>query len=93
MAIIRIPVPLRKLVGGGEEITTFGNTLEQCLDLLCLSYPDIKDRIYDESGQIRRFINIFINDEDVRFLAVTNEGRHFIKETDVISIVPAIAGG
>jgi len=93
MAIIRIPVPLRKLVGGSEEINTFGKTLDECLQLLCLSYPDIQERLYDENGQIRRFINIFINDEDIRFLAVTNEDRHFIQETDVISIVPAIAGG
>jgi len=88
MAIIRIPVPLRKLVGGGEEITTFGKTLDECLQLLCLSYPDIQERIYDQDGEIRRFINIFVNDEDMRFL----ESKE-IKENDVISIVPAIAGG
>jgi molybdopterin synthase sulfur carrier subunit len=88
MATIRIPVPLRKLVGGSEEIQTFGNTLDECLKLLCLSYPEIQDRIYDENGNVRRFINIFINDEDTRFL----ETQH-INEDDVISIVPAIAGG
>jgi molybdopterin synthase sulfur carrier subunit len=88
MATIRIPVPLRKLVGGGEEIKTFGKTLDECLQLLCLSYPEIKDRIYDENGEVRRFINIFVNDEDMRFL-----NNNSIKEEDVISIVPAIAGG
>ena len=88
MATIRIPVPLRKLVGGGEEIKTFGKTLDECLQLLCLSYPDIKERLYDENGEVRRFINIFVNDEDMRFLP-TND----IQENDVISIVPAIAGG
>ena len=88
MATIRIPVPLRKLVGGSEEIKTFGKTLTECLELLCLSYPDIKDRLYDENGEVRRFINIFVNDEDMRFL-----NNDLIKEEDVISIVPAIAGG
>jgi len=88
MATIRIPAPLRKLVGGGEEIKTFGKTLDGCLQLLCLSYPDIKERLYDENGEIRRFINIFVNDEDMRFLS-TND----IQENDIISIVPAIAGG
>ena len=88
MATIRIPVPLRKLVGGSEEIKTFGKTLDECLQLLCLSYPDIQERLYDENGEVRRFINIFVNDEDMRFL-FTN----VIHENDVISIVPAIAGG
>jgi molybdopterin synthase sulfur carrier subunit len=88
MAIIRIPVPLRKLVGGSEEIESLGKTLDGCLEQLCSSYPDIKDRIYDENGEVRRFINIFVNDEDMRFL-----NNNSIKEQDVISIVPAIAGG
>jgi molybdopterin synthase sulfur carrier subunit len=88
MATIRIPVPLRKLVGGSEEIKTFGKTLTECLELLCLSYPEIKDRIYDENNEVRRFINIFVNDEDMRFLFTD-----VIHEEDVISIVPAIAGG
>jgi molybdopterin synthase sulfur carrier subunit len=88
MATIRIPVPLRKLVGGSEEIKTFGKTLDECLQLLCLSYPDIQGRIYDENGEVRRFINIFVNDEDMRFLFT-----YVIHENDVISIVPAIAGG
>lgn len=88
MAIIRIPTPLRKLVGENEEIKTFGKNLDECLQLLCLSYPEVKDRIFDENGEVRRFINIFVNDEDIRFL-FTN----VIHEDDVISIVPAIAGG
>lgn len=88
MATIRIPVPLRKLVGGSEEIKTFGKTLDECLQLLCLSYPDMKERLYDENGEIRRFINVFVNDEDIRFL-----NNNSIKEEDIISIVPAIAGG
>jgi sulfur-carrier protein len=90
MATIRIPTPLRKLVGGSEEIKTSGNSLDECLQLLCLSYPDIQERIYDEEGQIRRFINVFVNDEDIRFLQNKDTP---IQATDEISIVPAIAGG
>jgi molybdopterin synthase sulfur carrier subunit len=90
MATIRIPVPLRKLVGGSEEIKSFGRDVNECLDLLCLSYPEMKDRIFDQEGLVRRFINIFKNDEDVRFL---QQGETIVQEDDVISIVPAIAGG
>jgi molybdopterin synthase sulfur carrier subunit len=90
MAIIRIPVPLRKLVGGAEEIKTFGRDVDECLQLLCLSYPDIQERIFEKNGEVRRFINIFKNDEDVRFL---QQGETVIQENDEISIVPAMAGG
>lgn len=90
MATIRIPVPLRKLVGGGEEIKTFGRDVDECLDLLCRSYPDMYERIYNENGEVRRFINIFKNDEDIRYL---QQGETVIQENDTISIVPAIAGG
>jgi len=90
MATIRIPVPLRKLVGGSEEINTFGTDIDECLKLLCLSYPEIKERIFDADGIVRRFINIYKNDEDVRFL---QQGKTIIQENDIISIVPAIAGG
>lgn len=90
MAIIRIPVPLRKLVDGSEEIKTFGHSVDECLELLCLSYPGLRERIFDESNAVRRFINIFKNDEDIRFL---QQGMTIIQENDVISIVPAIAGG
>jgi sulfur-carrier protein len=90
MATIRIPVPLRKLVGGSEEIKTLGKSVGECLDLLCLSYPGMKERIYDENGEVRRFINVFINDQDIRFL---QEGNTLVSKDDEISIVPAIAGG
>jgi len=90
MAIIRIPVPLRKITGGNEEIKILGRDIDECLQLLCLSYPEIQDRIFDKDGIVRRFINVFKNDEDVRFL---QQGETIIQENDVISIVPAIAGG
>ena len=90
MATIRIPVPLRKIVGGSEEIKTFGRDIDECLQLLCLSYPEMQDRIFDKDGVVRRFINIFVNDEDIRFL---QNKETPIQATDEISIVPAIAGG
>jgi len=90
MATIRIPAPLRKLVGGGEEIKTFGKDVYECLTLLGLSYPEIRERIFDGNGDVRRFINVFVNDEDIRFLQGDDT---VIQENDIISIVPAIAGG
>lgn len=90
MKTIRIPVPLRKYIGGGEEVQTFGRDVDECLELLCLSYPDVRERIFDVDGTVRRFINIFKNDEDVRFL---QQGETIIQENDTISIVPAMAGG
>jgi len=90
MPIIRIPAPLRKLTGNLEEIPVTGGTLDAALEQLHSTYPGLSERILDEQGEIRRFVNIFVNDEDVRFL---QEKETPVKETDTISIVPAIAGG
>ena len=90
MPTIRIPTPLRKLTHNEEEVTASGNTLGAVLDELNATYPGLGERILDEQGVIRRFVNIFVNDEDVRFL---QEKETPVKETDEISIVPAIAGG
>lgn len=90
MPTIRIPTPLRKLTNNQEEVTASGATLGSILAELNKTYPGLGERILDEQGTIRRFVNIFVNDEDVRFL---QEKETPIKEADVISIVPAIAGG
>jgi molybdopterin synthase sulfur carrier subunit len=90
MANIRIPTPLRKLTNGKEEITATGGTIGALLANLETQYPGIKERICDESGQVRRFVNIFANDEDSRFLQNLDTP---VKDSDEISIVPAIAGG
>jgi molybdopterin synthase sulfur carrier subunit len=90
MPTIRIPTPLRKLTNNQEEVIASGSTLGAVLDELNASFPGLGERIVDENGVIRRFVNIFVNDEDVRFL---QEKETPVKEVDVISIVPAIAGG
>mgnify|MGYP002654217004 FL=1 len=90
MPTIRIPTPLRKLTNNQEEVIASGATLGAVLHELNASFPGLGERIVDENGVIRRFVNIFVNDEDVRFL---QEKETPVKEADVISIVPAIAGG
>jgi sulfur-carrier protein len=90
MATIRIPTPLRKLTNGKEEVSVTGATIGAVIVSLEGQYPGIKERICDESGQIRRFVNIFANDEDIRFLKNLETP---VKDSDEISIVPAIAGG
>jgi molybdopterin converting factor small subunit len=87
--IVRIPTPLRTLTGGADEITGAGNTLAEVIEDLERKYPGIRERLLDEKG-IRRFVNIYVGEEDVRFL----EGlKTALKPGDQISIVPAIAGG
>jgi molybdopterin synthase sulfur carrier subunit len=90
MPNIRIPTPLRKLTNGKEEVAVTGTTIGALNANLETQYPGIKERICDDSGQVRRFVNIFANDEDIRFLKNLDTP---VKDGDEISIVPAIAGG
>jgi molybdopterin synthase sulfur carrier subunit len=90
MASIRIPAPLRKLTNEQELVTASGSNIDEIIADLDKNHPGLKERICDDSGNVRRFVNIFINDEDIRFL---NEKATAVKDTDEISIVPAIAGG
>ena len=90
MANIRIPTPLRKLTSGKEEVTVAGGTIAALITSLETQHPGIKERICDETGQVRRFVNIFVNDEDIRFLKNLETP---VKDSDEVSIVPAIAGG
>lgn len=90
MATVRIPTPLRKLTEGKEEVAAAGATIGEIITSLEASYPGIKARICDDNGQVRRFVNIFANDEDIRFLQNLDTP---VKDSDEVSIVPAIAGG
>jgi len=87
---VRIPTPLRKLTGGADEVTVDAGSVGEMIDNLEAAHAGLKDRLCDEAGEIRRFVNVYVNDEDVRFL----EGRATaLKDGDEVSIVPAIAGG
>lgn len=87
---VRIPSPLLKLTNNQGEVVAEGSNVKEIFEDLEKNYPGIKERIYDESGQLRRFINIYINEEDIRFM--DNESSS-VKEGDEVSIIPAIAGG
>lgn len=90
MAQVRVPTPLRKLTGGADAVEADGATVAALVSDLDRRYPGMKDRICDETGKVRRFVNIFVNGEDIRFLQNLETA---VKAGDELSIVPAIAGG
>jgi molybdopterin synthase sulfur carrier subunit len=91
MAIkVRIPTPLQKLTANQGEISASGLTLKEVLADLEKQFPGMKERLYDDKGGLRRFINFYVNNEDVRFM---NGETTALKDGDEVSIVPAIAGG
>ena len=90
MPIVRIPTPLRKYTKGQEEVAAAGTTIGDLLADLEKNHPGIRERICDESGAVRRFVNIFVASEDIRFLKNLETP---VKDADEVSIVPAIAGG
>ncbi len=90
MPTIRIPTPLRKLTNGKEEVLAAGKNVGELIADLEKNFPGIKERLCDDTGAVRRFVNIFQNDEDIRFLQNLDTP---VADTDEISIVPAIAGG
>ena len=87
---VRIPTPLRKLTNNEELVEVNAATIGDVIVELQTRYPGIKERLLDENGSIRRFVNVYVNEEDIRFLQ--NE-QTAIKDGDEISIIPAIAGG
>ncbi|MBI5178376.1 MAG: MoaD/ThiS family protein [Nitrospinae bacterium] len=91
MAItVRVPTPLQKVTGGKGEVSAVGSTIREIFADMEKNHPGLKERIYSEDGELRRFINIYINEEDIRFLESEDSK---VKDGDVISIIPAIAGG
>ena len=90
MIKVRIPTPLRPMTGGKNEVEIIGNSVAEIIENLGSAHPGIKERICDEQGEVRRFINIYVNEEDIRFLT----GKETpLKDGDEMSIIPAIAGG
>jgi molybdopterin synthase sulfur carrier subunit len=90
MTNVRIPTPLRKLTREKEIVEASGSNVAEIIEDLERNYPGLKERVCDEEGNIRRFVNVFLNDEDIRFL---EDKSTSIKDGDELSIVPAIAGG
>ncbi len=88
--IVRIPTPLQKLTEQRAEVQVEGQTVQQVIDDLNRRYPGIKDRLCDDAGKLRRFVNVYVNEEDIRFLKMEATP---IKDGDELSIIPAIAGG
>ena len=88
--LVRIPTPLRTLTKGAAEVQGAGGTVSDIIQDLERQFPGLRERLMDEGGELRRFINIYVNEEDIRVL----EGaRTTLKAGDSVSIVPAIAGG
>ncbi|MDO8616685.1 MAG: ubiquitin-like small modifier protein 1 [Dehalococcoidia bacterium] len=88
--IVRIPTPLRKLTQEQDVVNGEGETLLACIEGLDRQYPGLKERLCDETGELRRFVNVYVNGEDVRF----QEGiQTRLGPGDEVSIVPAVAGG
>lgn len=87
---VRVPTPLRKYTQGADEVNAQGNSIRSIVEDLEKNYPGIKERICDETGKVRRFVNVYVNGDDIRFLQNLETS---LKEGDNISIVPAIAGG
>jgi len=87
---VRIPTPLQKITGGDGEVEGSGSNIKEMIDSLESKYPGFKERLYDEEGKLRRFINIYVNEEDIRFLDGESTG---LSDGDDVSVIPAIAGG
>ena len=87
---VRIPTPLRKLTNNEEIVEVNAATIGEVIDELQNRYPGFKERVLDETGSVRRFVNVYVNEEDIRFLQNKDTA---LKDGDEISIIPAIAGG
>ena len=87
---IRVPAQLRTLTGGAGEVSVEGSTVGEALKALDAAHPGFAGRLFDDAGQLRRFVNVFLTDEDVRFLDGLNTP---VADGETLSIVPAVAGG
>ena len=90
MPSVRIPTPLRRLTGGKDEVDINASNVAELIEELENQFPGIKERLCDKNGEVRRFINLYVNNEDIRFLDGVSTG---LNKDDIVSIIPAIAGG
>ncbi len=88
--LVRIPTPLRKLTNNEEVVEVKAATIGEAFAELQSRYPGIRERLLDDTGAVRRFVNVYVNEEDIRFL---QNQQTALKDGDEISIIPAIAGG
>jgi sulfur-carrier protein len=88
--LVRIPTPLRTLTKGNAEVQATADTVAGLVDDLERRFPGIRERLLDEAGELRRFVNVYVNEEDIRFL---DGQKTALRAGDQVSIVPAIAGG
>jgi sulfur-carrier protein len=88
--LVRIPTPLRRLTNGVGEVHAKGKDVAELIEDLERQFPGLRERLVEESGEVRRFINIYVNQEDLRFLSGKETA---VKDGDEVSIVPALAGG
>jgi len=87
---IRIPTQLRSISGGNSEVPVEASTVAEALKALEVAHPGFADRLYDDGGKLRRFVNVFVADEDIRFLEGVDTA---VTDGSTISIIPAVAGG
>jgi len=87
---VQIPTALRRLTAGNARVTCTAANLEQLFSLLDQQFPDLKPHLRDEAGQVRRFLNVYVNEEDIRFLG---GNAYAFKDGDEVLLVPSIAGG
>lgn len=87
---VRIPTPLRKLTQGKSEVEAAGGSVADIIDDLENNYPGLKEKLCEENGAVRKFLNIYLNDEDIRFMdSLATE----VRDGDTLALIPAIAGG
>lgn len=87
---VKIPTPLRSLTGDADTVMAEGGTLAEVVAALDATYPGMRDRVCEDTGELRRFVNVYVNGEDVRFLSGIQTN---VEDGDEVSIVPAVAGG
>ena len=87
---VRIPSPLRRLTNGADKVQVDSEDLSGCIDGLEQKFPGLKERLIDEDGNLRHFVNVYVNGEDIRFI---DDIQTKVSSGDEVSIVPAVAGG